>query len=144
MSQTTENTPQPQFDYYALLPYPKTRKLLLLSGEAGWTLPHWSCTEALWWANVAPLNQAMREQLSVEVTTLRCVYAERTLPGQGDRIYWMENHDPEWLPPAEGRWIGREELDGLMLAQPAHRIYLADWFADTPSPLRPVWEQPGE
>jgi hypothetical protein len=142
MSQTTENKTETRFDYYGLLPHPTVRQVLLLSGELGWMLPHWLCTESLWWPRVAVFNRAMQELLGVEVTTLRCVYAERKLTEQGDRVFWMENPDPGWSPPAGARWIGREELDGLSLAQPAHRVLLEDWFADSPSPLRPAWEQP--
>jgi hypothetical protein len=139
-----EGAPQMRFDYYVLLSHSTVRKVLLVDGEEGWGLPRWTCGEALWWPNVGALNRAMREQLGVKVTTLRCVHAERGATKQGERVYWMENHSPGWSPPAGARWIGREELEGLTLAQSGHSIYLEDWFEDAVSPFRPAWERPGE
>src|SRR5687768_6271038 len=112
MSQTSESKPEIRLDFYALIPHPTDPKLLLLAGEAGWSLPHWASSEALWWPMVAALNRGMQEQLNAELTTLCCVYAERQSTGQGERIFWMENHTPDWPLPTGGRWIGREELGG--------------------------------
>jgi hypothetical protein len=132
--------------YYTLLPHPFEVKLLLLSGPEGWALPHWSRADRPLWHTTGPVNEVMRKELGVETTVLRLASARQDpATQQMQRVYALENHSPDWRPPADARWVGEEVLAQLRLAVPEHRPLLETWFAETrriPSRRAP-WAQPG-
>jgi hypothetical protein len=137
-----------KYEYYAIIPHVNEPRVLLLPGEMGWTLPRWESTERTFWQVVGQVNQALGVRLGIEVTTQRCMGIVDREDAEGwsrELVYAVENHSPAWVPPDGGRWVGRDELEGLKLAMPAHRAQLRRWFADaadTP-PNRPPWYQPG-
>jgi len=55
--------------------------------------------------------------------------------------------DPDWQPPAHGRWAGRAELDGLRLRDEAQRellgVYLDALEGGEIPTARPPWARPG-
>lgn len=60
-----------RFDYYAIIPHTSEPRVFLLSGPDGWSLPHFGRAERHWWQVVG--NQALREELGINVTVLRCL-----------------------------------------------------------------------
>lgn len=137
------------YEDYTLLPHPTEPQVFLLPSDTGWTLPCLTPLKPHYWQDVAPVNQAMLEQLNIKVTTLRCLssrYDQERLKVM--LVYALENHDPTWIPPTEGRWAERHALNGLNLAVLEHRPLLATWLAevekgDLPTPQRVPWFLPG-
>jgi len=109
---------------FSIIPHATKKRILLLAGNDGWTLPKHSHTDPL------DIAQAMKQLLNVDVTVLECVYdrcneVESTAHHQ---VYVLENHGPDWTPPSNGRWVGLEELDHLLLAVPEHYYTLKSWL----------------
>ncbi|HEY3230475.1 MAG TPA: hypothetical protein VGJ87_14730, partial [Roseiflexaceae bacterium] len=138
------------YTYYAIVPDTAGQRVLLLPGQAGWTLPCWETAERYFWQSVDRVNRVLRDRLGIDVTTLRCLrIADRQEDGyvRVEIVYAMENHNPVWTPPSGGRWTAGDELDGLTLAMPEHHAILRNWFihAAETSPLahNPPWYAPG-
>jgi len=119
--------PEPQHDNYALIPHSSAASALLLKTSAGWMLPRHGAREA------PAVNQAMREQLGLDVTLLRAVYDRYQDDEREEQhiVYALENHSPAWNPPEGGAWISAEELQDLPMVVPEHRAVLEKWFAET-------------
>src|SRR5258708_32431388 len=119
--------PEPQHDNYALIPHSSAASVLLLKISAGWTLPQHSAREA------PAINQAMREQLGLDVTLLRAVYDRYQDDERKEQhiVYALDNHSPAWKQPEDGAWISAEELQDLPMVVPEHRAVLEKWFAET-------------
>lgn len=112
-----------------ILPHATAKKILLISDEGGWVLPHFIPIEHHFGV-VSHINQAMQSLLGVEVTVLRCVYNHVNRAAQSvHRVYVLENHSPRWIPPANACWVGAEEINYLTLVIPEHRTLLKAWFA---------------
>ncbi len=138
--------------HYGIVPNPEAARVLVLPVEGGWSLPSVS-TAAPADQAAAPVNQAFRGHLDLEVTVLRRV--ARSSPGKGERgdeVLLLENHGP--LRPGvrsrsqlRGRWIGPADLRGLALAVPEHRVQIEQWFAEQTygevPPFRSPWARPG-
>ena len=131
------------FDNYAIIPHTYENKILLIAIHVMWTLPSHQVQEA------PEINRAMREQFGLDVTTLGCVYDRYHDDEREDQqqVYMLENHSPEWKPPAHGQWVSREVLKSLALAVPDHRAVLEAWFDEAESGNVPVqrlpWARPG-
>ena len=139
------SAPSPRtFVYAVLLPRPTEHCVLVQREGDGWVLPHWKTTERHFWAAADYVNRTVRERLGVEVTTLRCLpHNPEPEDGPVRRTYELENHDPQWRPPADARWAAAADLDRLLLIIPEHRDALTRWFAaaasDTIPPQRAPW-----
>lgn len=136
------------FDYYALILHRSEARLLLLRADGGWTLPHFSREMQHFWQTTDHINAALYEMLGVETTVLRCLYVGKDpSTGHSVRIHEMETHRTGWEPPADARWVAREELDELPLSVFQHRPFIEEWFAEAESkpvsPLRPPWARRG-
>ncbi|MBI1741922.1 hypothetical protein HYR54_02520 [Candidatus Acetothermia bacterium] len=118
-----------KFDYYAILSHATESRVLMLSGENGWVLPQFALSERYFWQEVNHVNQVMKDRFGILVTTLRCTRTnyDRQI-SRVVKVYAMENHDPDWVPPTRGRWVNRDELDDLELAVPEQRQLLEEWF----------------
>jgi hypothetical protein len=145
---TKESTERP-FDYFVILPHASEPRVLMLFEQAGWSLPHFTLPERHMWQDVHHVNQAVRDQLRVDATTLRCLRADYDRQTQRVRkVFIMENHSSAWALPKNGRWIGLAELDKeLVLTAPEQRRLLEEWFAWAAnagrSELRAPWYKPG-
>lgn len=117
------------YDNYALIPHIRNPSVLLLKTEAGWTLPRHAETEA------PAINRVMSEQLGLDVILLRAIYDRYHDEERAEQhiVYELENHAPEWMPPADGAWISGAELRSLPLAVPEHREVLEKWLAEASS-----------
>jgi hypothetical protein len=126
----------------AIIAHPQEPRLLLLTDPEGWALPSFDGTDP------PAITLAIRERLSVETVVMRRVYDRARLePEAREQVYALELRTPDWTPPADARWVGRNELITLSLANPARRPVLDAWLAKTEgktiSPQRAPWERPG-
>lgn len=127
--------PTVHFDYYCIIPHPTELRALVLAGEEGWSLPNFVPYEHHF-GMVGHINQSMREQLGLHVTTLRCCYEDYCSETNiGCRVYEMENHCLDWILPAHGCWLKPNELDCVVI--PKLRQALNSWFAEIQSGLIP-------
>ena len=122
--------PDVQFDYYTIIPHPNQDSLLLIQGKKGWCLPHFVPFEHHFGV-VSHINQAMYNQLKINVTVLCCVYNYfNPLNRQGSRVYALENHSLTWQPPAYAHWIKLDELHKLNMQISTHYNLIIDWFKE--------------
>ncbi len=126
------------FDNYAIIPHMREAKIFLIAVKDTWMLPRHQYQEA------SDINRSMKDQFGLDVITLDCVYDRYKDEEREDQhqVYAMENHSPTWEPPANGRWVNREELATLTLAVPEHRAVLEVWFAEAESGNIPTWRLP--
>lgn len=127
--------------YPCILRHPSEPWVLLLRGEGGWSLPS-IALEGGWFVHrVGPIAREVSAQLGIDVTGLRHI-RHREID-----FCELENHSPEWTPPAYGRWIGQQELGELVFADLDQREVVENWLSeaerrDIPI-LRPPWERRG-
>jgi hypothetical protein len=135
--------PELQDDNYSIIPHCSQPQALLLYEDAGWTLPRHNFRVAV------EINAAMQAQLGLTTTVLSCFYDRYKDEEREDQhyVYALENHSPDVLPPANGRWIGRAELANLPLAVPEHRAVLETWLTEVEEnkyhEQRLPWMRPG-
>jgi hypothetical protein len=135
---------------YALIAHPTEPRVLLLPGDAGWTLLPVASDD------VADVIPAVRAALGLDVTVLALIYERqpgRHIQGhaepQGERpqrVVAVEPHTTGWEPPAGARWVRRAELAGQPLSMPEHRAVIATWLReveDGAPPERVPWARPG-
>jgi hypothetical protein len=136
---------------YALIVNPTDPRVLLLPSEDGWTLLPVTADDEI---DVIP---ALHETLDLDVSVLALIYERqpgRHIQGhaepQGDegpqRVVAVEPRTPGWNPPADARWVGRDELAGLPLAVSEHRAVIETWLREVEQgapPERVPWARPG-
>src|SRR4051794_38994499 len=149
MSEQQETpTPDLQRDFYTVITHASEPRVLLLPGEAGWTLPHFQ-PGPTYWSQGERTNQAMREQLGIHVTLLRTLYLsmDREAEQRPRMLNLVENHSPAWIPPEGARWANRAELANFSLEHEWQREYLAAWLHEDETgeiqPLRVPWARRG-
>lgn len=134
--------PDFHFDYYSIIPHRTKPQVLMLSDETGWSLPYFVPYEHHF-GMVGHINQAIKAQLGLDLTVLRCFYNDRNRETKtGCRVYAMENRSPHWTLPTNGRWVEFQELDSLTLAIPKLRQILEAWFAELTSNNIPTLRVP--
>jgi hypothetical protein len=133
-------------DIYLMLSHVSEPSVLMLQTEHGWSLLHLQYAGRMRLANVEPLQQIVAQSLGLYTTVVRCV-STHTAHQQLEAIFWLENHDPGWMPPAGSRWVTREALAALPLAVPAQRAVLESCLAEAETAaipaLRAPWAQRG-
>ena len=132
------------YRYYAIVPDTNGERILMLREAGGWSLPYFDRDRWVIWQVVDYVNQEIKSQLGIDVTTLRCLRIVLGSPPKTDSpVYVMENHSPDWEPPSRGRWFSQDQLPGLELAVPEHRAIIDEWFATFdqkgPPPAPPPW-----
>src|SRR6266568_6774719 len=100
-----------QTNAYTLIFHPTEPRILMLSGQEGWSLPYFQFPERLRFGNVETFNlQKLRNTLDPNISVVRCTdiqYAQKDTQRQVDMIFMLENNNTGWVPPAEMQWIGR-------------------------------------
>jgi len=133
--------PNVHFDYYCIIPHPTELQVLLLAGEDGWSLPSFVPYEHHF-GMVSHINQSMKDQLGLNVTTLRCFYEDYCSDiNTGCRVYAMENHSLDWILPTHAHWVKSNELDLLIVIPKLYQI-LKSWFAEIQSNSIPEMRVP--
>ena len=121
--------------------------LLMLSSEDGWALPSVETRRTRRPSQLAdPIVQAILQRFGASVTTLRCAHFRLdAAQDQVDAVFELENHGPSWTPPAEGRWVGREQATDVLTADARDRKTIMQWFDEGESwpALRAPWARPG-
>lgn len=136
--------PQWHTNLYAIIRHPTEPGVLVLPGNGGWTLPYARIGQRIWTPELEQVVLAIRESLDLDAIVLRCAWSKSDQETQQlSALYILEPRDRSWTPPADARWIGREALDALPLADPDLRTAVAAYFDDQGSDLRPAWDQPG-
>src|ERR1051325_9600408 len=139
-----------RFQCHAIIPSSASPpQALLLPSASGWSLPSVQLDlppNSHLWREVAPINQAFKQQFGLQVTTLYC--ASLTHPQtEATGVFVLENHDPAWSSPPHARCVGHDDLDTLSYARPDHVSLLREWFASTitlsTTKFHLSWEQPG-
>ena len=132
------------YRYYAIVPDTNGERILMLREAGGWSLPYFDRDRWVIWQVVDYVNQEIKSQLGIDVTTLRCLRIVLGSPPKTDSpVYVMENHSPDWEPPSRGRWFSQDQLPGLELGVPEHRAIIDEWFTTFdqkgPPPAPPPW-----
>src|SRR5437868_9107648 len=102
----------PIYVHYLLISHPTEARILLLADEVGHALPRYETNEAHYWQTVAPVNQLVDQQLSLKLTTLRCL---KTLfdDEQIVMFYAMDGSriPSDWMLPEGAIWGSPSELE---------------------------------
>jgi hypothetical protein len=124
---------------------PDAPDVLLLRESNGWRLPRVDSEERRS-ADVGPLNLAVREDLGLEISILRCL---RDGPAEPAGVRWQVS-EAEWHggnAGADTTWADAERLDATPLALPSQRELLHAWLGErrarVPSRDRGDWAFPG-
>src|SRR5437879_4627221 len=125
------------YTIYALIPHANEPRVLMLPREGGWSLPHFQ-PDKHYYTRVGHINQAMRQQLGIAVTTLRCARFYKDGAEPVAAIFVMESHDPGWSPPEGACWVGRDTLAALPLIVSEHREVVEEWFGEEESGTLPA------
>ncbi|MBA3945790.1 MAG: hypothetical protein H0X37_14625 [Herpetosiphonaceae bacterium] len=127
--------------YTLIIPNTTRTGVFLVLREQQWILPELTFEQQYFWQVVGQINEAVRERLGLEVTTLRCRSIVHDAPSaRTELVYELEYHNSTEFATSRGHWIGPEALDELPLAQ---RPILAAWFEEVDRPSRVPWYRPG-
>jgi hypothetical protein len=128
--------------YSCIISHPNTGQVLVLDEGDRRFLPAIEDGEHCIPDEVEIINQAVRERFGLKVTVLRHLQV-----GEAGQLCELENHQPDWTPPAGSRWVNRADLAKLTLPAPEQRPSLEAWLAEAGSGVipsrRPPWERPG-
>jgi Phosphotransferase enzyme family len=144
----SESSPAWRSDLYGILPHPGEPRVLMLPGDAGWSLPHASLDKAVWVGSTGQVGTAMRRVLGGDITMLRYVSYRRSEEArQIEGVFVLERHRQNWQPPDGAIWADRAALADLPLARPEHRALVAAYLGEVESgqipELRPPWARAG-
>jgi hypothetical protein len=81
----------------------------------------------------------MKAKLGCDTTVLYCAY-DRYKDNEREeqhRVYVLENHSPNFLQPANARWIDRADLDTVELAVADHHAVIEQWLSQAEAGTRP-------
>lgn len=143
--------PDFHFDYYCIIPHTTDPQVLMLRDENGWSLPYFVPYEHHYGV-VGHINQEIKVQLGLDVTTLHCFYDSEINDENYNResktvcrVYAMENHSTHWTTPTNASWINEDELNSLTFTNPKLGKILKLWFAEINKDkiARVPWAEPG-
>jgi hypothetical protein len=124
----TFHNPDLRFDYYIIVPHPRRPAILMLSGEHGWSLPHF-VSEEHHYGVIGHISKTVSSNLGLAVTVRRCVYdAYDQEANTVNAVYLLENHFERWEAHDGAAWVSRDELGKLRLQSQEHRATLDEWF----------------
>jgi hypothetical protein len=130
---------------HAALRHPEETRVLLLRSDRAWRLPRVLVREPVWPAAADTIVAAFERRLGTRPWLLRQVrYEDDEAARRVAGVFELELRDAGWRPPAHGRWVGRDELAGMRLADESQRELLDGHLAERAAPPeRPPWAQPG-
>jgi hypothetical protein len=119
----------------------------MLRSDRALRLPR-AVARQLWIANAAEIVPLFERRLGTMPWLLRqLAFAEDEEANRLEAVFELALRDPAWRPPAHGRWVGRDELDGLRLRDEGHRelleTYLGELERDDVPAARVPWARPG-
>lgn len=126
---------------FGALRHPDAPRILLLRSDRAWRLPRVVAPD-VWVAQADAIGDAFERRLGTRPWLLRQLRF-----GKDEAVVELELLDPHWRPPAHGRWVGRDDLDGLLLKDEEQRTLLEGYLDalehDDVPPERPPWARPG-
>ena len=127
--------------------HPERPAFLVEQADGAWRLPVMP-VERMWEKPIGSVNDATSAALGLSTTALLLLHGQRDEANSiAYRLYGLENHSPDWQPPAGMRWAGAAELGGLEWALPGQQPALESWLGELESgaipPLRPPWARLG-
>jgi hypothetical protein len=130
---------------HAALRHPEEPRVLLLRSHRAWRLPRTLVREPVWPAAAHLIVPAFEQRLGTRPWLLRQVrYDEDEAARRVAGVFELELQDAGWRRPAHGRWVGRDDLAALRLAEQPQRELLDRYLAELAAPPeRPPWAQPG-
>jgi hypothetical protein len=132
---------------FGALRHPDEPRILLFRSDRAWRLPR-AAARRLWIADAAEIVPLFERRLGTTPWLLRqLAFAEDEEANRLEAVFELALRDPSWEPPAHGRWVGGDDLDGLRLRDEAHRELLAAYLDalardDVPA-ARVPWARPG-
>jgi hypothetical protein len=122
--------------------------VLVLPEPDGWRLPRWPLFDAPPERGVGfpvAIRAWVRERLGLDTVVLH--WRNVAAPGRTDAaarqsLYALETLDASATPPAGGRWVGRDDLASLPLAEAHHRPVVDAWLAESAGERVPPGRQP--
>ncbi len=120
------------------------------SADARWTLPSftWQAPDGVdAMTDPSYFGSAFSREYEAQITILFAFHWKEPVIGKNIRIYNLENHDSNFVPPGSGQWIDESQLSGLEVYPLILQSVLATWFEEARagksfSPVEP-WCQPG-
>ena len=133
--------------HFGALRHPDEPRVLLLRSDRAWGLPRVVLREG-WIANAKVIVPAFERRLGTRPWLLRQLQLrEDEEARRAEAVLELELQDPSWHPPRHGRWLGRDELEGLRLRDEGHRElldrYLEALERDEVPAGRSPWARPG-
>lgn len=133
---------------HAAVRHPREPRLLLLRSDRAWRLPRVLVREAIWVAAAKTIVPALERRLGTQLWLLRRLASSQDEAARRiEAVFELEPVDPDWPPPAHGRWVGLAELARLRLKDERQRPLLKAHLdalerEDMPA-QRPPWARPG-
>lgn len=126
---------------FGALRHPVEPRVLVLRSDREWRLPRVVASD-VWIAQADAIVAAFERRLGTRLWLLRQLRF-----GEDEAVLELELTDPGWTPPAHGRWVARDDIDGLRLKdgdqRPLLQGYLDALERDEVPPKRPPWARPG-
>ena len=126
---------------FGALRHPVEPRILLLRSDRAWRLPRVVAGD-LWIAQADKVADAFERRLGTRPWLLRQLRF-----GDGEAVFELELTDPAWCAPSHGRWVGRDDLDGLRLKDDEQRLLLEGYLdaleRDDVPRERPPWARQG-
>lgn len=145
----TANFLQPKWEshLYGILPHPTEAKVLMLSNQAGWFLPHVRLDCDIYCDDFGDIKSAFEQKLGISVNVL--YYAQNNYDKSKREIHgvYVLEQNGSIAELKEGYWIDLETLRNLSLTLPEHKSvieeYLIEIERDDVPELRPPWARRG-
>lgn len=136
-----------QSHFHFVWSHPSESSILMVSRDAGWSLPMVCVDGRIWSGDFGRINEVVQRELGSQVTALRYVsYTVEESEHRVSAIFVLENHSST-VEPTEGEWVTRENWMGLSLVLPEQRsvieAHLAEIEHGSCPELRPPWARPG-
>lgn len=136
--------------FHVVLPDLERRRVLLLPGNTGGTLPLLRMEKHLWVGNSHEILSLLRERLGLagNFTILRYLRMDLNEEEKWVRVWLvLELHEKLTEPPLNGHWMDQQALTQASLADEENRLLLVDYLDEEAVgpivPLRAAWAEPG-
>lgn len=131
--------------HYLIIPHVGENSILMQAVNDAWTLPFFY-PEQHHYGMVEQVNNWVQEHYGLRVFTAKCLIDDyNTEKRRGQRVYLLENMDPDWEPQGDFAWLPVREVSLLKLTDNWLQTIVDDWYRwqlEKP-PLRVPWSRRG-